>query len=74
MIYTNNWWLVFNQVDNKLTPLEKLDCIVECFKTITQVSSLSSHKDESAGADETLPLLIYVILKAAPKRIYSNIK
>lgn len=61
-------------MDNAMTPLDKLDCMIECFKTIVHVLSLTSPKDESAGADESLPILIYVLLKAAPLRLYSNIK
>jgi len=64
---------VLNQMDNRLTPLEKLDCIVECFKTITQVLELASAKEGGGGADETLPIMIYVLLLACPKRIHSNI-
>lgn len=61
-------------MDNRLTPLEKLDCIVECFKTITQVLELASAKEGGGGADETLPIMLYVLLIACPKRIHSNIK
>lgn len=64
---------VLNQMDNRLTPLEKLDCIVECFKTITQVLELASAKEGGGGADETLPIMIYVLLSACPKRIHTNI-
>jgi len=64
---------VLNQMDNRLTPLEKLDCIVECFKTITQVLELASAKEGGGGADETLPIMIYVLLLACPKRIHTNI-
>jgi hypothetical protein len=39
-----------------MTPLEKLECMIDCFKKITHVLALTSPKDESAGADECLPL------------------
>ena len=61
-------------MDNRITPLEKLECMVECFKTITQVLELASAKEGGGGADETLPIMIYVILKACPKRLHSNLK
>lgn len=63
-----------NQIDNRLTPLEKLECMVECFKIITQVLELASTKEGSGGADVTLPIMIYVLLKACPRRIHSNLK
>ncbi len=61
-------------MDNAMTPVEKLEYMIESFKTIVYILSLTSHKEESAGAEDTLPLLIYVILKAAPSRLVSNIK
>mmetsp|Transcript_39057 Transcript_39057/g.34741 ORF Transcript_39057/g.34741 Transcript_39057/m.34741 type:complete len:425 (-) Transcript_39057:1022-2296(-) len=64
---------VMNQIDNRLTPLEKLECMVECFKIITQVLELASTKEGSGGADDTLPIMIYVLLKACPRRIHSNL-
>ena len=67
-------FLVLNQMDYQLTPLEKLDYMVECFKTITQVLELASAKEGGGGADETLPIMLYVLLRASPKRIHSNIK
>jgi len=66
--------IVLNEMDNRITPLEKLECMVECFKTITQVLELASAKEGGGGADETLPIMIYVILKACPKRLHSNLK
>ena len=57
-----------------MTPIDKLKCFVDCFKTIVNVVTLTSDKGESAGADESLPIAIYVVLKAAPERLYSNIK
>lgn len=66
--------LVFNMMDNRMTPLEKLECMVECFKIITQVLELASSKEGGGGADDTLPILIYVMLRACPRRMHSNLK
>ena len=57
-----------------MTPIEKLGDIMQCFKVITQVLEAASMKEGSGGADDTLPIMIYVILKACPKRMYSNLK
>ena len=57
-----------------MTPIDKLRCFVDCFKTIVSVLALTNDKGEAAGADESLPISIYVLLKAAPQRLYSNIK
>ena len=57
-----------------MTPIDKLRCFVDCFKTIVNVLALTNDKGEAAGADESLPISIYVLLKASPQRLYSNIK
>ena len=62
------------EIDNSRTPSEKLDCMTETTKIMTNVLQLTANKDNPAGADETLPIFIYILLKAAPQRLYSNIK
>ena len=57
-----------------MTPIDKLKCFVDCFKTIINVLTLTNDKGDAAGADESLPISIYVLLKAAPERLYSNIE
>ncbi len=57
-----------------MTPIDKLKCFTDCFKTIINVLTLTNDKGEAAGADESLPISIYVLLKAAPERLYSNIE
>ena len=66
--------LALNQINNRITPAEKLQCMQECLRTIAQVLDLSALKEGSVGAEETLPILVYTILKACPKRIHSNLK
>ena len=34
---------------------------------------MTSKKNEVAGMDDILPIFIYVVIKAAPKRIHSNL-
>ena len=65
---------MLNQMDNEITPIEKLNCIMECFKIITLVLDLAAGKEGSGGADETLPIMIYVVIKACPRRIQVNSK
>ena len=47
---------------------------MESLKIMTDVISLTSNTDDAAGADEMLPLFIYILLKAAPQRLFSNVK
>ena len=41
---------------------EKLMCFLECFKVIVNALSIQRQKKTGAGADDTLPILIYIIL------------
>lgn len=36
--------------------------------------SLTSEKDEPASADTTYPIMVYILLKACPRRLVSNLK
>lgn len=66
--------LVFAEIDHKLTPLGKLNCMLECYKSIAYVVALSSSRGDNASADDILPLFINVILKSFPRRMYSSLK
>lgn len=69
--------LVYNSItelvamDSFPTPQEKLDCIVRCCRTIFTL--LKETAGGPASADEFLPALIFVVLKANPIRLHSNI-
>ena len=39
---------------------------------MTEILKLSSNNDEAASADDTLPNLIYILIKSKPKRISST--
>ncbi|PIN06615.1 Vacuolar assembly/sorting protein VPS9 [Handroanthus impetiginosus] len=56
-------------------PRDKLVCILNCCKVINNVllnASISSNEDHP-GADEFLPVLIYVTIKANPPQLHSNL-
>uniref|UniRef100_A0A0R3RSM7 Rab5 GDP/GTP exchange factor n=1 Tax=Elaeophora elaphi TaxID=1147741 RepID=A0A0R3RSM7_9BILA len=52
---------------------EKLQCLVRCSKMIFEALK-ESRSGAPAGADEYLPVLIFVILKGNPPLIQSNVK
>jgi Rab5 GDP/GTP exchange factor len=57
-------------MDSFATPQEKLECIVSCCRSIFTL--LKSTIGGPASADEFLPALIFVVLKANPARMHSN--
>lgn len=69
--------LVYNSItelvamDSFATPQEKLECIVSCCRSIFTL--LKHTCGGPASADEFLPALIFVVLKANPVRLHSNI-
>lgn len=58
-------------MDSFATPQEKLECIVSCCRSIFTL--LKHTCGGPASADEFLPALIFVVLKANPVRLHSNI-
>lgn len=56
-------------------PREKLACILNCCKVITNLlhNAAVAANENPPGADEFLPVLIYVTLKANPPQLHSNL-
>ncbi|PIA31110.1 hypothetical protein AQUCO_05200005v1 [Aquilegia coerulea] len=72
-------WLLAQKELQKINmykaPKEKLVCILNCCKVINNLllnASIASN-EHPPGADEFLPVLIYVTLKANPPQLHSNL-
>ncbi|XP_051150030.1 vacuolar protein sorting-associated protein 9A-like isoform X2 [Andrographis paniculata] len=72
-------WLLAQKELQKINmykaPRDKLVCILNCCKVINNLllnASLASSEDHP-GADEFLPVLIYVTIKANPPQLHSNL-
>ena len=59
------------QVDGSKAPQDKLESVVSCAKKIFSV--IQAGEKSVASADDFLPSLIFILLKANPPRILSNI-
>ena len=59
------------ELDGSKAPQDKLASVVNCSKNI--FSLLQTAKAGPASADDFFPSLVYILLKANPPRIFSNI-
>ena len=59
------------QVDGFKAPQDNLESVVRCSKKIFEV--IQAGKNNAASADDFLPSLVFILLKANPPRIHSNI-
>ena len=63
------------EIDSKRIPQDKLELIVETCKLSFQIvgESVENSGDTGGSADDLLPTLIYILLRANPPRLWSNI-
>ena len=74
MVNENLWkasMSYINEMDNKYTPADKIKSIAKAFSILQNSIAFCSGKNE-LGVDDTIKPLIYILLKAKPKNIFSN--
>ncbi|XP_021748360.1 vacuolar protein sorting-associated protein 9A-like isoform X1 [Chenopodium quinoa] len=73
-------WLLAQKELQKINmykaPREKLACILNCCKVITNLlhNAAVTANEDTPGADEFLPVLIYVTIKANPPQLHLNLQ
>ncbi|XP_019722606.1 rab5 GDP/GTP exchange factor-like [Hippocampus comes] len=60
------------EMDAKRAPQDKLVCVSKCSQHVFE--ALSASNSEPANADDFLSALVYVVLKANPPRLHSNMQ
>ena len=60
-----------NDIDDKLSPIEKIQCFGKAIQFVQSSISFSSGNKES-GVDDIVKPLVYIIIKSKPKNIFSN--
>ena len=74
-IYNEQLWKFsmdyLNEIDNKFTPQDKLKVVFKAFGILQNSITFSSGKKE-LGVDDTIKPLIFVLIKAQPKSIFTN--
>ena len=74
-IYNEHLWKFsldyLNEINNKYTPQDKLKVIFKAFGILQNSITFSSGKKE-LGVDDTIKPLIFVLIKAQPKSIFTN--
>ncbi|WCJ44570.1 Vacuolar sorting protein 9 (VPS9) domain [Euphorbia peplus] len=70
-------WLLAQKELQKINmykaPRDKLVCILNCCKVINNLLLSISSSDNPPGADDFLPVLIYITIKANPPQLHSNL-
>ena len=61
------------KIDEARSVLDKLELIINAHNSINNTIKFSLGKEDDSGQDEMTPILQYIILKAHPKRMHSNI-
>ena len=61
----------FEQLDDKLTPLDKLKCFEKGMSIIINAITFSTGKSD-IGVDDYAPYCIYSMVKAKPKNLATN--
>ena len=52
---------------------DKLNCIKDAHTNMNNIIKFNSGKNDDAGQDELTPIFQYIVIKAQPKRIHSDI-
>ena len=61
------------RMDKAYSAFDKINCINNAYVTMNNTVKFISGKNEEAGQDELTPLFQYILIKAQPKFLFTNI-
>ena len=61
------------KMDKSKSVLDKLNCIRDAHTNINNTIKFSSGKKDDAGQDELTPIFQYIVIKAQPRTIFTDI-
>ena len=61
------------KMDDEKSIKDKLICVQNAFNTMNNTIKFSLGKEKDAGQDELIPIFHYILIKAQPQKMYSNI-
>ena len=65
--------LCFKKMAEAKSVFDKLNCIKDAHTNMNNIIKFSSGKNDDAGQDELTPIFQYIVIRAQPKRIHSDI-
>lgn len=68
------YYIEYKQLDERITPLEKLRTFAKVYQIVFDALEVYSKSSKPAGADESNPIMMYLLLKSCPQHMYSTIK
>ena len=71
------WEIAINyleKIDDEKSTRDKLNCVSSAYRLINNCIKFCSGKNENGGTEEIVDILIYIMIKTRPKRIFSNIQ
>lgn len=60
------------EINSRTSTIDKLDCVVQCSKTIFEL--LQVNRSDPVSADQFLPALVFVVVQANPPMLKADIK
>ena len=64
----------FKNLEKEKSPRKKLIIIEDIFKTVSNIISFNGQDEKGGGADDLMAILLYLLVRVQPKKIYSDIE